>query len=393
MSAAMERIANAPGFYRRGSRVVFPYRDARGKRRWASARNLTEARKAKAAILTDVGRGEHTPRGRETFAEYARAWIDTYAGRTSRGLAEHTRDSYRRRLEGDAIPFLGRMRLTEITPADVREYAATIERRGVAPDTVRLGVAPVRALLATAVEEGLLRSNPAAGLRLRVRRDAERDRAKALSDKQLAALLAELPDEWRPFFAFLAETGLRVGEAIELRWNDLELGSRTLTVSRTCYEGRVGSPKSRYGRRRLRLTPAMAQTLWQRQARSHADAEGLVWTSSRGQRISQASLMRDVLKPAASRAGIVESVGFHTFRHTCATLLFARGWNVVQVQRWLGHHRPSFTLDTYVHLLADELPEPADLGSQALLTQGVNSSVNQSTQTDAKSALRRQAEK
>jgi hypothetical protein len=51
-------------------------------------------------------------------------------------------------------------------------------------------------------------------------------------------------------------------------------------------------------------------------------------------------------------------VGFHTFRHTCATILFRAGWNAVQVQRWLGHHKPSFTLDTYVHLLPEDLPEP-----------------------------------
>ncbi len=51
-------------------------------------------------------------------------------------------------------------------------------------------------------------------------------------------------------------------------------------------------------------------------------------------------------------------VGFHTFRHTCATVLFRRGWNAVQVQRWLGHHKPSFTLDTYVHLLEEDVPEP-----------------------------------
>jgi hypothetical protein len=51
-------------------------------------------------------------------------------------------------------------------------------------------------------------------------------------------------------------------------------------------------------------------------------------------------------------------VGFHSFRHTCATILFRRGWNAVQVCRWLGHHKPSFTLDTYVHLLDSDVPEP-----------------------------------
>jgi hypothetical protein len=51
-------------------------------------------------------------------------------------------------------------------------------------------------------------------------------------------------------------------------------------------------------------------------------------------------------------------VGFHTFRHTCATLLFRNGWNAVQVQRWLGHHKPSFTLDVYIHSLPKDVAEP-----------------------------------
>src|SRR5580765_3956874 len=81
--------------------------------------------------------------------------------------------------------------------------------------------------------------------------------------------------------------------------------------------------------------------------------------------------MRRVLKPAAVAAGLGEWVRaesgalraeswvtFHTFRHSCATILFRRGWNAVQVQRWLGHHKPSFTLDTYVHLLDEDVPEP-----------------------------------
>ena len=54
----------------------------------------------------------------------------------------------------------------------------------------------------------------------------------------------------------------------------------------------------------------------------------------------------------------VEWAGFHTFRHTVASRLFAEGRNVVQVQRWLGHHSASFTLDSYVHLLENDLGEP-----------------------------------
>jgi integrase len=72
------------------------------------------------------------------------------------------------------------------------------------------------------------------------------------------------------------------------------------------------------------------------------------------------NVRRRVLRPAAEEAG-APWVGFHTFRHTCASLLFAEGRNAVQVQRWLGHHSPAFTLATYVHLLDGDLGEPLSI--------------------------------
>jgi Phage integrase family len=66
-----------------------------------------------------------------------------------------------------------------------------------------------------------------------------------------------------------------------------------------------------------------------------------------------------VLKPAANAVG-VPWVSFHSFRHTCATILFREGWNAVQVQRFLGHSEPGFTQRVYVHLLDEDLPDPSD---------------------------------
>jgi integrase len=60
--------------------------------------------------------------------------------------------------------------------------------------------------------------------------------------------------------------------------------------------------------------------------------------------------------------------GFHTFRHTCASMLFERGHNAVQVQRWLGHRSASFTIERYVHLLRQDLGEPLRLRDE--LTEG-----------------------
>ena len=74
-----------------------------------------------------------------------------------------------------------------------------------------------------------------------------------------------------------------------------------------------------------------------------------------------------VVRSASEKAG-VPWVGLHSLRHTCATMLFRHGLNAKQVQAWLGHHKASFTLDTYVHLLDGDLPDAAFL--DALLPSG-----------------------
>src|SRR6266516_3353475 len=92
-----------PGIYKRGGRYVVVYRDPAGHQRKTFARTLAEARDRKAALRADVARGEYRQLSRVGFADYAREWIDAYAGRTSRGISEGTRDDYRATLERDAI--------------------------------------------------------------------------------------------------------------------------------------------------------------------------------------------------------------------------------------------------------------------------------------------------
>lgn len=374
MSATTLTKTSTKGVYKRGGRYVVRFRDTRGRQRKRFAKTYKEALRLKSTLNADVHRGEYREASRVTFAQYAAEWLESYAGRTSRGIREQTLADYAKRLEQDAIPFLGRMRLSEIEARDLDALAAHVARRGVKPNTVRLALAPVKALLATAHQRGDIRSNPAAGYRTRhttptVDTDDEvGERAKALSEDELARLLSRIPDESRLFFEFLAMTGLRIGEAIEVRWSDIGAGS--LKVSRRFYRGRVAPPKSAYGRRTVRLSPGLARALWARRKATRGRDGDLVFTAEGGTRIDQSNLMRRVLKPAAVEAGLgqwvktpkgrrAESwVGFHTFRHTCASMLFRAGWNVAQVQRFLGHHKPSFTLDVYVHLIDEDVPEP-----------------------------------
>lgn len=352
---------SVPGIYKRGNRYVVRYRDSHGRQHKAFARTLAEARVVKSTLSADVARGEYRELSRIKFSEYALSWIETYQGRTSRGIRPATLTEYQRDLERDAIPFFGRMRLTEIEPRTIKQYAAHIAARGVSPNTVRLAIAPVRVLLATAFEEGLIRSNPAAGVRIaqRVGEDADASKPKALTETELRRLIGELPEQHRLFVEFLAHTGLRIGEAVALRWGDVDFGRRRVQVRRRLYQGELAPPKSRYGRRDVPLSPGMAQHLWTlRSARRPEDAAPL-FPSLAGTPIDPSNFAR-ILKRAAHRAG-VGWASFHTLRHTCATMLFRRGLNAKQVQVWLGHHSPAFTLATYVHLLAEDLPNPAFL--------------------------------
>ncbi|CAA9493815.1 MAG: Site-specific tyrosine recombinase XerD [uncultured Solirubrobacterales bacterium] len=181
----------------------------------------------------------------------------------------------------------------------------------------------------------------------------------------------------RLMFRLLAATGLRVSELIALQWRHLRLdGSEPcVRVRRALAKGRVEPPKTKYGRRDVPLDPELVSELreWRR-ASEWAGEEELVFPSLRGTPLMVENLRRRVLRPAAEETG-APWAGFHTFRHTCASMLFENGKNAKQVQTWLGHHSPSFTVDTYVHLLRDGPGEPLSLSAELeKCQQGVSQS-------------------
>ena len=175
--------------------------------------------------------------------------------------------------------------------------------------------------------------------------------------EQLAAVLNAIDADWRLFFELLAATGLRLGEVLELRWEDVDLGAKRLQVQRqVSKDGTVSLPKTATGVRSVPLSTSMAQRLW----RLQGAPDRLLFASSRGFHVDRRWLRRYVLDPATKVAG-VPWVTPHVFRHTCASLLFAEGKSPKQVQMWLGHTDPAFTLRTYVHLLDDGLGDAIDV--------------------------------
>jgi integrase len=172
-------------------------------------------------------------------------------------------------------------------------------------------------------------------------------------------VLAVVPEAHRLLVEFLAQTGLRISEALALTKSDIDFGNRRLSVSRRLYQGELDAPKSRHGIRRVPLSPGMAQRLWK--ALATADDHARIFTGADGEAPSRSYLYR-VVNEAGTRAGIEWPVGLHTFRHSCASIMFRRGVPKEAIRRLLGHHSWDFTAGTYVHLDDDDLPDGAIVG-------------------------------
>lgn len=351
-----------PGIYRahkkacgRNGRCDCPYVIVwrhRGRQHKERCKTFNEAREKK-SIRDSV---DSKPVERSRFGEYFGSWIETYAGRTQRGFSETTRPEYRRTIANHALPRWKSWKLGDIGPRDVRELLTAMRNEGLSTSMIRKTRASLSTLFATALEDGLITSNPIRGVRIPpplADNRPEKERPKALTKSELATLLSAIPEDKHLFFEFLVHTGLRISEMIGLTWADLELeGSPKVKVREQFYRGERRRLKSGAGRRDIPLAPRMTERLKAHKTANYSGPDEPVFTSDVGTELIRGKVAEKVLNPARDLVGM-PWVSFHAFRHTCASLLFANGKNIKQIQTWLGHADPAFTLRTYIHLLDD----------------------------------------
>jgi integrase len=358
---SMQRTCH-PGVYRRGRRYVVVYRHA-GRQRKESAPTLAEARELKIARDAEA----RVERLGPTLHDYALTWARNHGGLARDSIKEQTREEYRRLLSTFVLRYFSTdLRLRELDRRSVQGFISWLVaqpgRKGRLTDrSVHNAVTPLRLCLESAESEGLASAASVKGLVLPRRRYGcawHYKRGRAMTRDQLSRLLAEIPDQWQLFFSFLASTGLRVSEAIALRWCDVDLdgASPHLRVSRSIVKGVVGAPKSRFGRRSVPIGGELAHRLLAIRPED-ADGEALLFRNGKGGPLVPNNIRNRVLLPAIERAS-VPPVGFHAFRHTCASLLIERGLSPLRVQRWMGHHSAAYTLDVYGHLIDGDLAPP-----------------------------------
>lgn len=383
--AKLEKTS-VPGIFRRHKqgceggrcecRYVVVWRD-RGRQHKKTFRTLTEARDGKRKLEQAAADGTSVGHNRISLHDYALSWVERYQGSGKRGYRESTREHDRSLLKRYALKYFPKQtKLQEVQPADINNFVNWLtkqpargkskKRKGepvktLSDSSVRNALVPLRSCFATARREGLILHNPAtdAVLPHRPRIVEDEDLAQPFPGKTMEMVVSLVNPKYRLMFELLGATGLRRSELIALQGKHLKLDGESPHVqvrqALRREKGRLAlvPPKSKESRREVPISTALADKL---KALRRLDREP-VFPNGAGNYFDPDNLFNRALKPAMSEAGF-DRGGFHTFRHTIASRLFAEGRNVVVVQRWLGHSDPGFTLRTYIHLLDNDLGGP-----------------------------------
>ncbi len=326
-----------------------------GRQRKRHARTYEEAKRIKRQSEIDRDRGELQERTTIGFLRYLDEWVERYRGQGRRGFRESTREEYRRLIRSYAHRhFPRKLKLVDVSTYALARYMDWLadeseQGKRLGDRTIANAVIPLRAALATAKREGLIRHNPAQGLAIPHR-------------EQLAAILAMAPERHRPLFELLATCGLRISEAIALQRLHLRLDADEpeVCIRRAVVRERIEPPKSKHGRREVRLpAPLVARLRVHLAAQPDQDSTALAFPNESGITLDPNNLRRRVLKPLVEEVN-APWAGFHTFRHTFASIHLSQGTNLLQLSRALGHHSPAFTLTRYTHLLPGDEAPPLD---------------------------------
>lgn len=233
----LEKVAKNPGVYRRHAggctspkRCKCPYvvvwRDSEGKQRRQMFPTFELAREHKSKL--NAGAAPRVPLSRDTVASYYERWPPAYRGRTSRGLDESTRREYRISFQHHILPLaIARMRMRDVSSANVRDWLRELEDRGASPGTIRRAKAALSVMFACAAEDSAIAANPAIGVRYVPSEAAKRRHAKrksrALSVEDVGKILAAMEESWRAFFLLLPARRLAGGCGVRLEDRDTAL--------------------------------------------------------------------------------------------------------------------------------------------------------------------------
>lgn len=310
-------------------------------------------------LITDNDNGIESGPARHAVGVFLQRWLDEIA--TPR-LRPRTLEGYRHHVQRHLIPHLGHLRLQQLGPSHVQALINELARRGLSPRTIRYVRSVLRVALNQALKWNLVSRNAAALVDLPRARQHE---FQVLDPSQAKALMfASRESRLEALLSVALAVGLRIGEAMALQWDDVDLDTKTIRVRRALQRsgGKTAFvlPKSERSRRMVTLPDFAVESL-----RRHRAAQGkerliagsswtdlgLVFATPIGTPLDYSNLRRE-FRLLLTKAGL-PPMRIHDLRHTCATLLLAQGVNPRVVMETLGHSQIGLTLGTYSHVLPE----------------------------------------
>jgi integrase len=257
--------------------------------------------------------------------------------------------------------------LAKLTPQQIAACYGDLLAKGLAPRTVQYAHAVLHRALDQAVRWNLIVRNPTDAV------DAPRPQRKeiaVLNAEQAQRFLdAAKGDRLHALYVLALMTGMRQGELLGLRWQDVDLGAGSVSVRRTLVRTSQGwswaEPKTAKGRRTVALPAIAVEALRQHRikqleerlrAGSIWDDHDLVFPNHTGKPLERQNVVKRSFRPLLNRAGLPAN----RLRHSAATLLLLLGEHPKVVQERLGHSTIGVTMDTYSHVLPDMQRKAAD---------------------------------
>ena len=276
------------------------------------------------------------------------------------------------------IPALGQVEVAKLGVEAIQSLKADKLRSGLAPQTVKHMTRLIRQMLNHAIDWGYIRKNPAQKVQDPKIPKREMD---CFTPEEVRVLLNQVPAKWFPFFLIAVTTGLRSGELLAMKWQNLDkqnnqyVVKETLTRKRELQEVGFAEVKTQGSAQPVDVTPMCLKALEthkQNQAEeklkagaSYTDYD-LIFSTAKGTPLDAKNVVNRVFHPTLAEAGL-KRIRFHDLRHTTASIMIAQGENPKYIQKQMRHASIEITFDRYGHLFPDTNREAAQRLDETLL--------------------------
>jgi integrase len=322
------------------------------------------AERALREILTSIEQGAYVKPNKMTVGEWLNQWCETYAVMNT---TKRTYVSYRSVLDNHLIPGLGRIYLCSLEPQQIQDYYALQLSKGRSDGNGGLSSRSVlyhHRILAKALDHAVRMGMLVRNVGKVVSPPRVARKTMNILDPEQAMKFLDVASEtvYYPLFSTLLYTGMRRGEALALRWKNVDLLGLEINVVETVFKIKqqyiVKEPKTSHGKRAISLSPSLAGLLREYQGEqqrlrkemgSSLSEDDLVFSWPDGRPFDPDSVTHTFGK-VMKKAGL-KGVRLHDLRHTHASLMLKAGIHAKVVSERLGHANIGITLDTYSHLL------------------------------------------